>query len=153
MKHLRIILPIFIGTLVYSILVLFFGPKGLLPMMQLEREKKIVAANLEVLYELQDTLKTKLDNLSADPDTISIYAHELGYVYEGERLIRLAGFSGGIDRNLMSGSAVKLAAPDSLPEWICKTSGICAGLLAFFLFAHMTRKQYDDNRKKYTVFS
>ncbi len=152
MKHLRIILPLFIGTLVYSLLVLSFGPKGLVPMKQLEREKTTVSANLGKLYELRDDLKSKLDNLSADPDTISIYAHELGYVYEGERLIRLAGFSGGIDRNLVPGTVLRMKAPGFLPEWICKLSGVCAGLLAFFLFARLTRKYRDDYRENGTTF-
>lgn len=152
MKHLRIILPLFIGTLVYSLLVLSFGPKGLVPMKQLEREKTTVSANLGKLYELRDDLKSKLDNLSADPDTISIYAHELGYVYEGERLIRLAGFSGGIDRNLVPGTVLRIKAPGFLPEWICKLSGVCAGLLAFFLFARLTRKYRDDYRENGTTF-
>lgn len=152
MKTLRIILPLFIGTLVYSLLVLSFGPKGFVPMMQLEREKQTVSANLNALYELRDDLKAKLDNLSADPDTISIYAHELGYVYEGERLIRLAGFSGGIDRNLVPGTVRRMKDPSFLPEWICKLSGICAGFLAFFLFAHVTRKSNDGYRKSGASF-
>lgn len=152
MKTLRIILPLFIGTLVYSLLVLSFGPKGFVPMMQLEREKQTISANLDSLYELRDDLKAKLDNLSADADTISIYAHELGYVYEGERLIRLAGFSGGIDRNLVPGTVRRMKDPGFLPEWICKLSGICAGLLAFFLFAHVTRKTHDGYRKSGASF-
>lgn len=121
-------------------------------MKQLEREKTTVSANLGKLYELRDDLKSKLDNLSADPDTISIYAHELGYVYEGERLIRLAGFSGGIDRNLVPGTVLRMKAPGFLPEWICKLSGVCAGLLAFFLFARLTRKYRDDYRENGTTF-
>ncbi len=135
MNHLKIVLPFFVGTFVYSLFGLIAGPKGILPMRELEKERVRVRANLERLAETHDTLETALNNLSFDADTISVYAHELGYVREGERLIRLAGFSGGIDRKLVPGTAVTARVPSSLPEWICKLAGLVFGTLTYTLIA------------------
>lgn len=102
-------------------------------MSQLERERVRLGANLTALREIHTDLDAQFNNLSADPDTIEIYAHELGYVAKDEKLIKLAGFSGGINRNFVPGTAEKLRRPIFLPEWICKVFGIFAGILAFFL--------------------
>lgn len=135
MSHLKIVLPFFVGTFVYALFGLFAGPKGIIPMNELETERSRVRANLELLSETHDTLETALNNLSSDADTISVYAHELGYVREGERLIRLAGFSGGIDRKLVPGTAVTARVPSSLPEWLCKLAGLVFGVLTYTLVA------------------
>lgn len=135
MSHIKIVLPFFVGTFVYSLIGLLAGPKGILPMRELELERSRVRANLEVLSETHDSLETSLNNLSSDADTITVYAHELGYVREGERLIRLAGFSGGIDRKLVPGTIVTARSPSSLSEWICKLAGLVFGALTYTLIA------------------
>lgn len=135
MKRYKFVLPVFVGTLVYGILSFSVGPRGLVPMARLAEQKTVLNGNLESLYTIKEDLNARMQNLTADPDTISVYAHELGYVAEGERLVKLAGFSGGIDRNLAAGTAVMPVLPDFLAEWLCKSFGIIAGLLAFFLFS------------------
>lgn len=113
-------------------------------MSQLEREKLRLGKNLNSLSEIHTDLDAQFSNLSADPDTIEIYAHELGYVAKDEKLIKLAGFTGGINRNLVPGTAEKMNKPVFLPEWICKIIGIVSGILAFFLFSYTThRKQHN----------
>ncbi len=147
MSHLKIVLPFFVGTFVYSLFGLLAGPKGILPMRELEMERTRVRANLEALSETHDGLETALNNLSSDADTISVYAHELGYVREGERLIKLAGFSGGIDRKLVPGTVVTARIPSSLPEWICKLAGLVFGVLTYTLIAW----RFPSERKERSV--
>ena len=90
-------------------------------------------SHLEYLYSVNVDLDARVKNLTADADTIAVYAHELGFVSEGERLIKLAGFSGGVDRKLSAGFPVKVNPPVFLPEWICKVFGLSGAALAFFL--------------------
>jgi cell division protein FtsB len=135
MNRNKIIIPIFIGTLIYSVLSFSLGPRGLWPMSQISEHKATFSSNLEVLYTINQDMNARLQNLSADPDTISVYAHELGYVAEGEKLIKLAGFSGGIERNLIAGNAISVKKPLFLSEWICKTFGIVSGLFGFFILS------------------
>ena len=148
MKCFKVILSLFIGTLIYSALSISVGPRGLWPMAQLDRQKTRIEENLDKLYLINEDLDAKFSNLSADPDTISIYAHELGYIANGEKLIKLAGFSGGIDRNFESGSAVQIKKPDFLPEWICKFFGLFSGITAFFVLTFFISGKKHENTKK-----
>jgi hypothetical protein len=148
MKRFSVILPLFAGTLAYSILSFCAGPRGIVPMQRLETEKNRVSRNLDDLYGIREDLDARYRNLTSDPDTISVYAHELGYVASGERLIKLAGFSGGIDRALISGTAVAAVRPTALPEWLCKLVGLLSGALAFFLYSHFSRSIRHDNTQK-----
>ncbi len=148
MKRFKFVLPVFVGTLVYGILSFSVGPRGLLPMKRLAEQKTLVTRNLESLYSIKEDLNARMQNLSADPDTISVYAHELGYVAEGERLVKLAGFSGGIDRNLAAGDTLAPVMPEHLGEWICKSLGLAAGLLVFFLYLHFVPGARPGRRKK-----
>jgi len=148
MKCFKVVLPIFIGTLIYSVLSISVGPRGLWPMSQLDQQKTKIESNLSALYLLNEDLDARFNNLSADPDTISVYAHELGYVANGEKLIKLAGFSGGIDRNFESGTALQIKKPDFLPEWICKFFGLFSGITAFFILTFIiSGKKYDHTKK------
>ncbi len=146
MKRYKFVLPIFAGTLVYGMLSFSVGPRGLIPMSRLAGQKTALAENLDALNTIKEDLNARMQNLTADPDTISVYAHELGYVAEGEQLIKLAGFSGGIDRNLSAGNTFTPILPEYLPEWICKTFGIISGLLAFFLFTRFLTGKTRDYR-------
>jgi hypothetical protein len=148
MKYFKVVLPLFIGTLMYSALSISVGPRGLWPMSQLDRQKTIIQGNLGELYLINEDLNAKFSNLSADPDTISVYAHELGYIANGEKLIKLAGFSGGIDRNFDSGIALHIKKPNFLPEWICKFFGLFSGITAFFILTFIiSGKKYDHTKK------
>ncbi len=101
----------------------------------LRAENARIAENLSNLRGIHDELDSAFRNLSSDPDTIAVYAHELGYVADSERLIKLADFTGGIAREYNPGFALKAATPASVPEWICKALGLFAGLVAFALFS------------------
>lgn len=143
MQYLKIVVPLFLGTLIYTLLGLTAGPMGQWRYSRLEMEKQRLSNNHEKLLEIHETLEAQLANLTSDPDTIVVYAHELGYIREGEQLIKLAGFNGGIDRNLVAGNAMVSATPGYLPEWICKLIGILFGLTGF-LALEMAHKK---NRK------
>lgn len=124
MRRLKVIFPVFAGIFVYSVFSIFFGPKGVWCYVQLSEERDRLAAHLEDLYSVNIDLDSHVKNLTADPDTITVYAHELGFVAEEEKLIKLAGFSGGIDRKLSAGFPITVRRPEALPEWICKLFGL-----------------------------
>jgi len=152
MKRFRILLPLFIGVVAYGLLGICFGPRGLRAMARLEEEKARLSANIDVLCAVNSDLQARLDNLSADPDTISVYAHELGYISEGEHLIKLAGFSGGIDRKMSTGTALVVQKPLYIPEWICKLIGILIGAIVYFLLSYYFPEKKHGSFKEFARF-
>jgi hypothetical protein len=148
MKSLKFLLPLFSGILVYTVLSICIGPRGLWAMRQLAVERQRIAGNLETLRSINEDLDARYQSLSADPDTISVYAHELGYISDGERLIRLAGFTGGIDRSFDCGSPLSVTPPKYLPEWMCKFIGLFAGICFFFLFSYLIAGISHGHRQK-----
>lgn len=148
MKSLKFLLPVFAGIIVYTVLSVCIGPRGLWAMRQLAGERARLATNLDTLRTINEDLDARFQCLSADPDTISVYAHELGYVADGERLIRLAGFTGGIDRTFDCGTALSVNAPKYLPEWMCKFFGVFAGICSFCLFSCIVASLNHDYQKR-----
>ena len=136
------------GVFVYCVFSILLGPKSIWSAAQLSVERDKVLANLESLYAVNADLDARVKNLTADPDTIAIYAHELGFVSKGERLIRLAGFSGGIDRKLYAGTPVAVKAPTFLPEWACKLFGITATAACVLLMSIRMRSKKERPLQK-----
>ncbi len=151
MKLLRILLPAFVGIASYCCVGMLYGPRGVGAMRQLQAEQVRLTANLDALAGLNAELRSSLDNLSSDPDTISVYAHELGLVGEGERLIKLAGFSGGIDRKLFPGTAIEVRKPRYFPEWGCKLVGILSFFAMLLSITLLTGDKRRDHFKKLIV--
>jgi len=152
MRRFKIILPIFLGTLAYCALTVCLGPRGLWPMSQMETQKTALGKSLEGLCATNARLDGEFRNLQANPDTISVYAHELGYVAKDERLIKLAGYSGGINRSFATGEAIPISKPVFVPEWICKFFGAFVGIGAFLFLRFFKMRALNANSERLYEF-
>ena len=95
------------------------GPKGFLPMSHLQKEAETMKEHISSLRTMNEELAAQVKFFQRIP-TIAVMPHELGYIAEGERLIKLSGFIGGIDRNLHPGTLITRVKPIFLEDWICK---------------------------------
>jgi len=152
MRLFKIILPVFLGTLAYCALTVCLGPRGLWPMSQMEAQKTVLSKSLDGLYATNARLDGEFKNLQANPDTISVYAHELGYVANDERLIKLAGYSGGINREFATGEAITIEKPVFVPEWICKFFGVLVAIAAYLSLRFFKMRAHHENRQEVSEF-
>ncbi len=148
MNRLKVIFPVFAGVFVYCVFSILLGPKGVWSSAQLLEERDRLVAHLEELYSINIDLDAQVKNLTADPDTIAVYAHELGFVSGEEKLIKLAGFSGGIDRKLSAGFPVTVRKPEALPEWICKIFGLSSAAVSAIVLRLYKREKRHGSPKK-----
>ncbi|MGP1489960.1 MAG: FtsB family cell division protein [Treponema sp.] len=138
--YLKIIAPIFIFALVYSFLAIFFGPRGFFAVQQLKRQRDSLIQHVQLLSDMSEKLNIRIANLSSDPQTIAVYAHDLGYVHKGEGLIKLMNFSGTTEYTDDAGVLYLIESPRFLPDAICKTIAISVGIIVILCEMIVSKK-------------
>ena len=84
--YLKVITPLFVFAFVYSVLSICLGPRGFFARQQLRRQREALVQHVQLLSDMGENLNIRIANLSSDPETIAVYAHELGYIQKNERL-------------------------------------------------------------------
>jgi hypothetical protein len=95
---------------------------------KLEAERDKQRANLESLRQINQELEGAMDALRYDPDTIMVYARELGYGLEDERFVRIVGLGDGRKQRVFPGRVVVPLKPDSVPDKTLRFIAGCAVL-------------------------
>ncbi|MDR1785987.1 MAG: septum formation initiator family protein [Spirochaetaceae bacterium] len=134
MFKIRILAAIFAGTLVYVALALVAGKNGLWAEQQLEAQMLEVSLRTAEIAALNGELELEYLGLRDSPEVIGAYAKKLGYVAEGERLIKITGIPQRTQPVYSTGTALRHGKIRFFPEWVCKTVGICVALLMAVMF-------------------
>lgn len=142
MKRSYFLISVSIGTLVYVLVNLFFGSTGLWAEAQLIKQRNKLAQNVTEVKKINDELSLEYTSLLKDNDVIASYARKLGFVREGEHIVR---FTNGIKMNekvYSAGSYYECESIQFIPEWICKV----LGLSVFFLCMILSLLLYLDDK-------
>ncbi len=124
MSRFRFLTAAFAGTFAYVLFSVFAGPEGIFAVRQLEEQKELLYDNLLEIQNQITEQPIRLTALTADSDGIAAYAKKLGYVSEGEKLIKLSGFTESNDYTLETGVPKKMGTIRFVPDWICKLTGL-----------------------------
>ncbi|MDR1324526.1 MAG: septum formation initiator family protein [Treponema sp.] len=111
MNFIKYLAPLWIGVCIYVICSVFTGPTGLSAYEQLRVEQEKLKVNMENLKRLNTELENTGNALIHDPDTIAMYARELGYGYADERFIRIAGLEKSPKQHIDPGQILLAAKP------------------------------------------
>jgi len=145
--YLKIITPIFAFAFVYSMLGMLFGQRGFFALQQLKRQREALVHHVHILSDIGENLNIRIANLSADPQTIAVYAHELGYVRKDERLIKLMHFSGTAEYTEDAGVVYFIDAPRYIPDTVCKTIAVFVGIIVILCEMIITGKNASSKEK------
>ena len=115
---IKYLFPLWLGVLLYTILSVCFGAKGLSAFNQLEAEKKREMANINLLMEINDDLADTRDVLYNDKNNYYVPARELGYAARGERFVRIIGLGNSERMPNSPGQVITPVSPDFVPDWI-----------------------------------
>ena len=91
MVRIKFLSAALLGTLVYVLLSTFFGRNGIWVYKQLESQKKVIAAQAELIQKLNEELILEHTALLKDRDVIAAYARRLDYVGSDEKLVKITG--------------------------------------------------------------
>ena len=122
----------YIGLVVYCLLSLLWGPMGFRAYSELEDNVGRMRENLASLEALHEEARARLESVQSDPDTLALEARSLGYVKEGEVVVRV-GFPEGEPSHENLGTLIPCVAPSGKKDAEIKSISIVAALCAFFL--------------------
>jgi hypothetical protein len=114
-------------------------------------EQQKLQANMESLANLNKELENSRNALVDDPDTIAMYARDLGYGYNDERFIRIVGMGRVPKQYTDSGHILLAVKPDHTSNSIIIifTLSIALCLFLCMLIPDLIRlKQNKPRRKK-----
>ena len=138
--YFRVLIPIFITVFAYAVLTVFLGPKGIYAKRFIEGQRDALVNHVRSLRQTGEDLDSLIRNLTYDPETIAIYAHELGYIYDNEGMIKLVNFNSGFGKALNPGTILKIETPYFLSDYLCKTIAASLGIIAIIFQMLAVRK-------------
>ena len=131
MKRLRLLSALLAGTTMYVIISLSGGRDGVLAQRQLQEQKRILSSKTAEIQRINDSLQLEFTALEKDADVIAAFARKLGYIKDGEKLVKINGLVSSTDFIFDAGRPIKAVEPFCLPEWFCKLLGVVAFALVY----------------------
>ena len=135
----RVLVAALAGTAIYVLVSFTCGKDGIWADGQLREQKRILSARADEIQKINDSLSLEYTALEKDPDVIAGFARKMGYVRDGEKVVKINGLINIDEYHFETGTPVKSVEPYSLPEWFCKL----AGLLMFFVtYLYLILKEF-----------
>ena len=148
MRKITILFSISIGTFVYVLVSLFCGQNGLWAESQLAVQKMNLCSNIASIQKINDELSLEYMALTQDSEVISAHARRLGFVKEGEHLVKISGIPPKTQKAYSVGKFYKVEDIQFVPEHICKILGFCVSFLTFFIafLISLSEKKYENKK-------
>ena len=141
MTRCRFLVATCAGTFFYVLVALLCGRDGLWAYSQLQEQKRALSAHTAGIEKTYEELSLEKVALQNDADVIAAYARKLGYVSEGEKLVKISGLPSRETQILDPGAVILHEEVRYVPEWFCKAVG-----LVIFTLLYMVLLLYDLSR-------
>lgn len=133
MVKAKILISISVGTLVYVLISFFGGQNGLWAMRQLEEQRQNISINKAKIEKIHEELTLEYTALRNDMEVVAAYARRLGFVDEGEMLVKISGLPTYYTTMYDAGTIMRQSETKFIPEWIAKVSGCIVSALMMIL--------------------
>ena len=120
-------MSIAVSVAVYVCIGILWGREGLWAYNQLQKQKIILNMSAERLEDINMRLNAEYTALQKDTEIIAAYAKKMGFVRDGERLVKISGISETPAFVYDPGTRVMRPEIIFVPEWIAKS-------IAFLIF-------------------
>lgn len=122
-------------------LISFVGGKdGLWATSYMQEQKRLLSANASAIQQTNTKLSLEKAALQKDMEVVGCYAKRLGYIYEGEKIVKISGLSPQENQIYDAGTVLRHTESEFIPERTCKGIGIIVflcfyGILLLFDYA------------------
>ena len=112
----------------------FGGQNGLWAMRQLEEQRQNISINKAEIERINQELTLEYTALRNDMEVVAAYARRLGFVAEGEKLVKITGLPTYYTTMYDAGTVMRQSEIKFIPEWVSKVTGcVVAGLMMVLL--------------------
>ena len=130
MNRCRLLYAAFFGVIFYVLVSMLCGSDGIWARNQMLDQKRQLSAHTAEIEKINEDLTMEKIALLNDMDVVAGYARKLGYIYEGEKLVKITGLPEREARIYDAGLVLKHKKVQSMPEWFCKSVGpLVAGVI------------------------
>jgi len=133
MERFRLLAAFFTGTLFYVIMAVVGGRDGIWAASQMREQKQVLSAHVAEIEKTNNELTLEKIALQKDSDVIAAYARKLGYVGDGEKLVKITGMPSRETRIFDPGTVIHHEEAKYIPEAVCKISGLVIALLVYLV--------------------
>ena len=133
MTRCRFLVASCVGTFFYVLIAVFCGRDGLWAYSQLMDEKRSLSTHTASIEKTYEELLLEKAALQSDMDVIASYARKLGFVSEGEKLVKITGLPLREKQILDPGMVVFHNEVKYIPEWFCKVLGLIIFALVYLV--------------------
>ena len=150
MERCRFLVASCVGTFFYVLVAFFGGRDGMWAMNQLLEQKRDVSIHAAEIEKTYDELCLEKVALQKDMDVVAAYARKLGFVAEGEKLVKVSGLPSRETQIVDPGTILRHTEVRFIPEWFCKAVGLVIFSLVYLilLLVDITRGNIRLPRKK-----
>lgn len=123
MSRFHLLLSACCAVFVYVCLSLLGGQEGIWAYKQLQSHKILLVQHVDFLQQLNEQLTIDSNALKNDKDVLAAYAKKMGFIQDGEKLVKISGIP---DSPIFTYNAgTKILRPEIIyvPEWIAKSIG------------------------------
>jgi len=153
MKGVKYLSVLFVGTLVYVLLSVTVGQNSFKSYKRMEEQKRIVSKQKADIQNINSELSLELMALKSDKAVIAAYARKLGYVNDGEKIVKINGLKPYQNALYDTGTVVRHEEPEYISERFCKLSSFIVAFLWLIIlfFYDLNKGNISLKRKEKTM--
>ncbi len=148
MSRFQLLFSACCAVFVYVAISIFAGQNGVWAYSQLQNHKIVLAQHLTSLQEVNEQLTIDSNALKDDENVLKAYAKKMGFVSDGEKLLKISGFADTPAFVYSAGSKILRPSIVFIPDWLAKFVGIlvfiCINLIVSLLQLKKSLKSYDS---------
>lgn len=128
---LKFLISLVVGSFVYTAVSMTFGSCGSYALSQLESQRSRIAVCTNEIENINNELNLEKAGLLFDDDVIAAYARRLGYISDGDVIVKINGLPPYQQKLWDTGNVTIHTPPKFVSEEVCKVLGLVFFALTF----------------------
>jgi cell division protein FtsB len=139
----RIIISLYLGYVVYSILMFVYGQSGLTALDELKNYRDKLVTNIEEIQETNRRLHVELDLLRSEAEYIRLESRRIGYFESDEGVIYVDGYENRRNHYTV-GRIIRWEISEDGRKRLFRSLGLAAALFVFLIMTLAKRRVIDS---------